>query len=216
MPEIVTTSLSFFEVEIEFAEPNLKIWLDRIAIVEAVYFALRPWNISVDDIEVIQTGKPSEQGVKFRIPEKRASFFFSSAACRFSRDSTSWQTAEETIQILDAALTAFNQHSNTKSKSFKAAVALHVQPKTKPFIEILAPVIPLPMASLENEPAQSMAAIVKWPNRRVTVDGSAQIANGIFIRYERDFSADAGYETMARQLYSDEEQVFGMLDIKEE
>lgn len=71
------------------------------------------------------------------------------------------------------------------------------------------------MASLEN-PAQSMAAIVKWPNHRVTVDGSAQIANGIFIRYERDFPAETDYETMAKQLFADEEQVFGMLDIKEE
>jgi hypothetical protein len=31
MPEIVDTHLSFFKAEIEFVEPNLKIWLDRIA-----------------------------------------------------------------------------------------------------------------------------------------------------------------------------------------
>src|ERR1700730_17073906 len=119
MSENITTTLSFFEVEIEFEEPNIKVWLDRIAIVEAVYAALRPWNISVDDIEVIQTGKPSEQGVKFKIPEKRASFFFGAGACRFTRDSTNWQTAEETIQILDAALKAFNEHSYTRIKTFK-------------------------------------------------------------------------------------------------
>lgn len=83
-----------------------------------------------DDTDVIQIGKPSDQGVKFRIPGKRASFFFSAAACRFTRDSTNWETAEETIQILDAALVAFNQHANTTIKTFKAAVALHVQPKT--------------------------------------------------------------------------------------
>ena len=50
MPEIVTTTLSFFEVEIEFVEPNIKLWIDRVAIVEAVYAALRQWKITVDDI----------------------------------------------------------------------------------------------------------------------------------------------------------------------
>jgi hypothetical protein len=216
MPEIVDTHLSFFEAEIEFVQPNLKIWLDRIAIVEAVYAALRPWNISVDDVEVIQTGKPSEQGVRFKIPEKRASFFFGAAACRFNRDSTNWQTAEETIQILDAALKAFNANSNTEVKTFKTAVALHVQPRTKPFIEILRPIIPQPLAELENEPSKSMAVIVKWPDRRVTVDASAQIANGIFVRYERDFAGNTSYEDIAKQLYADEMQIFGMLDIREE
>ena len=216
MPETVITSLSFYEDEIVFVEPNIKIWLDRVAIVEAVYAALRQWNINVDDIEVITTGKPSEQGVKFKIPEKRASFFFGASACRFTRDSTNWQTAEETITILDSALSAFQAHSNTKVKTFKTAVALHVQPKTKKFIDVVNPVIPPPMAALDKETAQSMAIIVKWPSHRVTIDGSAQIANGIFIRYERDFEGGTDYETIAKQLYVDEMQVFGMLDITEE
>jgi hypothetical protein len=216
MPEIVTTSLSFFEAEIEFVQPNIKIWLDRAAIVEAVYTALSRWNITVDDIDVITIGKPSEQGVKFRIPEKRASFFFGAGVCRFNRDSTNWDTAPETIAILDAALTAFHQHSNTKVKTFKTAVALHVQPNTRKFIDLVTPLIPPPMAALYKEPAESMAAIVKWPHHRVTVDGSAQVANGLFIRYERDFPADTDYETMAKQLHADELAVFAMLDIAEE
>jgi hypothetical protein len=216
MTEIVDTHLSFFEAEIEFVEPNLKIWLDRITIVEAVYAALRPWKITVDDVEVIQVGKPSEQGVRFKIPEKRASFFFGAGACRFNRDSTNWQTAEETIQILDAALNAFHANSNTEVKIFKTAVALHVQPRTKPFIEILRPFIPQPLAGLEQKPPKSMAVIVKWPDRRVTLDGSAQLANGIFIRYERDFAGNTNYQDMAKQLYADEMQIFTMLDVKEE
>jgi hypothetical protein len=74
MPEIIETHFSFFEVEIEFTEPALKLWLDRIAIVEAVYAAMHPWNITVDDVEVITTGKPSEQGVRFKIPKKQSQY----------------------------------------------------------------------------------------------------------------------------------------------
>jgi hypothetical protein len=216
MPEIVETHLSFFEAEIEFAEPNLKLWLDRIAVVQAIYTALRPWNVSVDDIEVISTGKPSEQGVKFKIPSKRASFYFGAGSCRFTRDGTNWQTAPETIAIFDAALQAFNSSSPMELKTFKTAVALHVQPKTKPFLEILTPLIPPQLAAFDSQPANAMAMIVKWPDHRVTIDGSAQIANGLFIRYERDFPGTTDYETMAKQLYTDELQIFTMLDIAEE
>jgi hypothetical protein len=216
MPEIVETHLSFFEAGIEFVEPNLKLWLDRIAVVQAIYTALRPWNVSVDDIEVINTGKPSEQGVKFKIPEKRASFYFGAASCRFTRDSTNWQTAPETIQILDAALKAFTSNSTTELKTFKTAVALHVQPKTKPFLALLRPLIPPEIAALDTDSPTAMAVIVKWDNRRVTIDGSAQIANGLFIRYERDFPGTTEYETIAKQLYDDEFQIFRMLDVSEE
>ena len=169
----------------------------------------------MDDLEVIQTGKPSDQGIKFLIPEKRASFFFGAAACRFTRDNTNWETAEETITILDTALSAFRRRSGAEIKAFKVAVALHVQPRTKRFIEILEPLISTPIASLEPNSVQSMATIVKWPGRRVTIDASAQIANGIFIRYEREFSAETEYPSMARRLYEDELQVFVMLGIQE-
>jgi hypothetical protein len=216
MPEIIETHFSFFEVEIEFTEPALKLWLDRIAIVEAVYAAMHPWNITVDDVEVITTGKPSEQGVRFKIPEKRSSFFFGAAACKFARDNTNWNTAEETISILDAALKAFSSQSQVTFKTFKTAVALHVQPKVKPFVEIMQPIIPANMAALEGEPCKTMAIILKWPTRRVTIDGSAQLANGLFIRYERDFSGDATFDIMAKQLYADEMQIFAMLDVTEQ
>jgi hypothetical protein len=50
----------------------------------------------------------------------------------------------------------------------------------------------------------------------VTVDGSAQIANGLFVRYERDFPGNISYEDMAKQLYADELQICKMLDVVEE
>lgn len=215
MPEIVDVPLSFFEVEIEFARPNLRIWLDRIAIVESVYDALRRWGITVDDVEVIQTGKPSEQGVKFKVPEKRTSFFFSAGLCRFTRDSTSWQTAQETIDLLDSCLKAFSTNAHIELKTFKTAVALHAQPRKKPFFDVLKPLLPKPFEALGSETAKALAIIVKWQDRRVTIDGSAQIANGIFIRYEHDFPATTEYETMAKHLYADEMAIMGLLDIKE-
>jgi hypothetical protein len=58
-----------------------------------------------------------------------------------------------------------------------------------------------------------VAIIVKWPNHRVTIDNSAHIANGIFIRSERAFPADTEFEAMAKQIYADQVQIYSLLDI---
>lgn len=50
----------------------------------------------------------------------------------------------------------------------------------------------------------------------MTIDGSGHVANGIFIRYEREFSASVSYEEIAHQLRADEDGIFAMLDVKEE
>jgi hypothetical protein len=185
-------------------------------VVQALFDAFAKWNAKIDDVDVLTEGKPSEQGIKFRLPEKRASFFFGAAACKFTRDSTSWETAQETIEILDAAVTTLAKVGKVKPATFKTIVALHIQPKTLPFIEILKKIIPAPMAALESAPPQTLASVIKWNKRKVTIDGSVQIANGIFIRYEREFSASVSYEEIAHRLRADEDGIFAMLDVKEE
>ena len=50
----------------------------------------------------------------------------------------------------------------------------------------------------------------------MTIDGSGQIANGIFIRYEHQFSGTVDYEHMAARLKSDEDAIFAMLGVVEE
>lgn len=216
MPEIVTTPMSYFEVLIEYERPNVKLWLDRAAVVQALFDAFARWNVKVDDVDILTSGKNSEQGIKFRLPEKRVSFFFSPAECRFTRDSTSWETAQETIEILDTAVTTLATTGEIKPATFHTIVALHVQPKSAPFMEILKKIVPAPMAALDDTPARTMASVLKWDKRKVTIDGSGQIANGIFIRYEREFKADVSYEDVAHQLRADEDAIFAMLDVREQ
>ncbi len=216
MAEIVTTPISYFEALIEFERPNIRLWLDRADVVQALFDVFAQWNVQLDDVEILNTGKNSEQGTKFRLPEKRVTFFFSPAACKLTRDSSSWETAQETIEILDAGVTTLAKTGKIKPATYKTVVALHIQLKNTPFIEILKKIIPAPMAALDPAPADTMASVLKWKNRKVTIDGSGQIANGIFLRYEREFKADVSYEEIAHQLKADEDGIFAMLDVKEE
>jgi hypothetical protein len=216
MPEPVTTPISYFEVEMEYAEPDIKLWIDRVNVVQAIYAALRPWNITVDDVEILTTGKPSEQGIKFKLPQKLSSFFLGPSYCKFTRDNINWGVAEETILILDAAVAALLSQTAAVIVKRKTILALHLQVKTLPFIQLTAPLIPPRLSSLEKDPAKTVAIIVVWDKRKVTIDGSAQLANGVFVKLEREFDGLIAYADMAGQLKADEDQIFAMLGVENE
>lgn len=72
------------------------------------------------------------------------------------------------------------------------------------------------MVALNSEPIKAVAAVVKWDKRRVTLDGSSQLANAIFLRLEREFGTGITYDQIATQLRADEETLFEMLGIEED
>lgn len=215
MPEKVTTKLSFFETDMEFAAPFLNILLDRARLVEQIYDAFRPWNITVDDVEFVTTGKPSEQGVRFKLPRKQSAFFVGPASCKFTRDNTDWSIAEETIQMIDTAVSVIETETAMKISKRKTIIALHLQPENLPFMELLAPFVPNQLVKLEGTPVQAMATVVNWSDRKITIDTSAHVANGIFLRLERDFDGSVGYDTIAERLQKDERQVYELLGIED-
>jgi len=216
MPELITIPIAIVEIAIEYEDPSMKLLVDRAKVVDQLFRALKPWNIKVDDVEVIQDGKPSDQGVKFKLPLKRTSFFFGAAVCKLVRDDADWESAEETIKILDTGWKTLIEIGAVQAGAYKTSIALHLQPKTLPFIELLKPFAPAPLASLDSSPIRAIAAVIKWEKRRVTVDGSGHLANGLFVRLERDFEGTATFDEIAGQLKIDEDQLFDLIGVKED
>jgi hypothetical protein len=215
MPELITIPISYFEATFNYKEPNVMLWLDRAAVVQALFRALVPWRVAVDNVEVITTGKPSEQGIKFKLPEKQSAFFFGPTLCKFSKDNADWQSAEETITIMDASFSALASSGHIEAATIDTIIALHLQLKTMPFMKILGRFVPAQLAALDGD-VTTMASIVKWAKRKVIIDGSGQIANAIFLRFERQFEGTSTYQQIAEQLRADEQSLFAMLDVKED
>lgn len=214
MPELVTIPVAFFEILIDYERPDVRIWLERATIVEHIFEALRPWKIDVDDIEPVTTGKISEQGVNFKIPDKHISFFFGPSYCRLTRDALDWQLAEETIVILNALLAALLKSTRLVLAARKTKIAFHIQPRTAGFMQILSPFIPPQLGTLEDGPPATMAAVVRWPKRKVTLDASATISNALFLQFEREFDATADFLEILRYLSQDEDELFKILGIE--
>jgi hypothetical protein len=217
MPEQATVPNAYFEVNMDYVLPSAKVLTERPKLIQAMFSAFKQWEPSIDDMEVITTGKPSEQGVKLKIPAKAVGFFVGIAACKFSRDNTSWETAEETIQILDLALSTLHSIADdVEIKTRKTMLALHVQPKTLSFVRFIDPLIAPQLTSLGEGELKTAAIVVRWGNRKITFDGSSYVANGIFVRLERDFSPDISYGEIAAQLKADEDEIIGILGLEVE
>jgi hypothetical protein len=216
MAELVTIPVSFVDLAVDYERPALKLLIDRGLIVQGVFDALSPWNPSIDDIETHTTGKHSEQGVTFRIPLKRVSFFLGAASCRFVRDDADWSSAEETISILDTALSTLTKLGGMTMGTKRAAIGMHLQPRTMTFMDILKPFVAPQLAGLHNAPIRTMAVVAKWEKQKVTLDGSGVLANAVFVKIEREFESASTYLEIAHQLRADEDELFKILGVEED
>jgi hypothetical protein len=216
MPELVTIPISYFAVVIDYESPHFKLWLDRANIVQAVFNSLKSWLPCIDDVDPVTTGMPSEQGFTIKLPLKRVSIFFGPASFKFTRDSVDWQSAEETFAILDSAVTALVDVCEVILGPKRTTIAVHLQPKTTSFVDLLAPFVPHQLATLNSDPILTMATVAKWAGRKITIDGSGVVANGLFLRFEREFPTEIAYDSIARQLKSDQDELFGILGVEED
>jgi len=216
MPEKVSIPIASFDYTGEYSKPLLSALMERARIVEAVFESLSPWNIDIDNVEPVTTGKPSEQGINFRLPQKKILFFFGAGSCKFTKTDADWASAQETASVLSAATEALQRSSGAKIATQRTFIALHLQPKTKTFLEILAPFLSVGMQRLENSPVKAGASILKWDKRRVVFDGSGALANAVFVKFEREFDGEASFQQIATQLKADEDAIFRALDVEED
>ena len=62
---------------------------------------------------------------------------------------------------------------------------------------------------------KSMAIVANWPTRRITLDGSAQLANGVYIQMERDFPAEMHMDEAKEHIFKDEADMLKLLEVEE-
>jgi hypothetical protein len=219
MAELVTIPISTFEITVDYEIPSIHLWADRvqaIPVVEALFGAFAPWGITLDDMELVEQGKNSEKGLRYRLPRKKASFFFGPAFCKFIQDAADWRMAEESMAIVQAGVSTIIAIAKVNKGKQRTSLSLHLQPKIGKFIHILRPFVPPQLENLDPSPVLTLASVVKWGNRSVYIDGSGSIANAVFLKLERDFSAEQDFRTIAEQIHEDERTLFNILGIEED
>ena len=199
-----------------YDKPDIRLLEHRTAALQELLAAFAEWSPSVDDTEILNAGKPSEQGARFKISTQNASFFFGSTSCKFTKDSANSSEAEHIIKLLRLALETLHRATGVAFGSRSSVLSLHIQPTTVSFRDILRKFIVPDILTLDQETPLAMAVVTRWQKHRITLDGSAAIANGIFLQAEREFETQTSFEDMMQAIFTDEQQLFKLLDVQED
>jgi hypothetical protein len=184
-------------------------------VLQALFDALSEFKPNPDDLEVISTGKITDQGVRLRLPGQGITIFFGLAACKFTKEGAIWAEADQIISILQKFLQVLTDHGGIILGKKVAVLTLHLQPKTISFKAILLPFVDERLRKIDPAPLDAMAIVTRWPGRRITLDGSAQLANGIFAQMEREFAAEINLDQIRQNVFEDETNLFSVLDVLE-
>ena len=217
MSELVKIPLANAEYQACFERPHIDfIGLNRQRAFEAVLTALLPFNLRLENTEIVTMGTPAEHKSIFRIPERGILFEFGAEQYRFGKELSSWEAADEVRQILHAAESALMGGSGVKVASCRVIVAMHLQPLTKPREAILAPFVPEPFKIfMTQRQTQSHAHHFTFSDGDVLLDFSAVFANGIFLRFSSHFNEHPPLSEVLDKVRSDQDALFGMLGVEE-
>jgi len=215
MPVEITVPIAVFELTVKYDKPNIRLLADRAGAIQELFAAFAPWNPQLDDMEVLTAGKPTEQGIQIKIATQNASFFFGAMHCKFVKNSAVWAEADQILEILNAALEALHRATGVDYADKTSVLSLHLQPKTVQFRDIIRKFIVPEILALSTDQTTAMAIVSRWPKYRITLDGSAALANGIFVQAERQFDPTTSFDDMKATISQDEQDLFKLLDVQE-
>ncbi|HWB84978.1 MAG TPA: hypothetical protein VG675_12605 [Bryobacteraceae bacterium] len=214
MAEQITIPISIFEVTVWYQKLAVRLLVDRAELVQTLFDAFSDLKPNADDLEVISTGKTTEQGIRLRLPQGII-LFFGAAGCKFTKEAATWADADSILGHLQTFLAILTNGTGIVLGRKVTVLTLHLQPKNVSFKQILLPFITDKLRNLDPAPLDAMAVVSRWPGRRITIDGSAQLANGIFLQMEREFQPDITLDQIKQNIFDDEVNFFRLLNVEE-
>jgi len=217
MAELVKIPFADSVYQALFGRPYIAfIGHDRPRAFEAVFTALLPFNIRLENTEVLTTGTPADHKTIFKIPERGIRFEFGAQEYQFTKELANWSIAEADGQILLAAEHALMEGRNAKISSCIVTVAMHLELLAKPREEILAPFFPDPFKIfLTQRQTRTYGNHVKFADGEVLLDFSVAFANGIFLRFSSHFTGHPPLAEVLARVQSDQDALFGILGVEE-
>jgi hypothetical protein len=217
MAELVKIPYATSEYQARFERPYIAfIGQDRPRVFEAVLTALLPFDLRLENTEIVATGTPADHKTIFRIPERGIRFEFGAQDYKLTKELANWSTAEADGEILLAAERALMEGSGAKIVSCIATVAMHLQLLARPREEILAPFLPDPFkVFLPQRQVQTYGHHFKFADGEVLLDFSLAFANGIFLRFSSHFTGHPPLADVLAKVRSDQDTLFGILGVEE-
>lgn len=218
MPELVKIPAATADIVARFDRPYIGLLTgERVKVFESLVTALLPFGFRLANTEIVASGKPAEERVVFRIPDRGITFQFGAEEYRFTKDGAAWSTSEEDGLVWSAAETALATESGAMVAACTATLAMHVVPLSKTRDEVIAPFISGPFKQFTGQAPKAFGAHIRFADRReILLDYSLGYANGIFLRFSSELDGKRPIPEILAKMHDDEQQVFKMLDVHDE
>ncbi|RPJ55416.1 MAG: hypothetical protein EHM23_26275 [Acidobacteria bacterium] len=206
---------SFFEYRANFKQPITSLWQEvhRGEIISALYKAMSPWGIDLDNITWNQAAKSlSEVQLSVTVPSFFAGIQIGVGWLTMSVANPDWTRAPQIISLFQTAVDTVKDVAAQELQSQQTALGFHVRPSKKPFREIVGRFVNLKM--LQSEDARMFGVSVYYDDFSFVVDSSALVRDGVFVKLSRMFADTTRFEEMANRIYKDEETVLNLLGLK--
>ena len=205
----------FFEYHANFKEP-ITIFFSagrQAEIMDAMYKALGPWHMDFENVGWQQSAKNlREVQLNFVVPSQFASFQVGIAGVTMTALNPDWSRAPELVRLFQAGVGALKTSTGQEFQSQQTMLGFHLRPPAaRPFREIVAQFV---NAELLGNDATMFGVSVYYTDHALTLDSSAAVQDGLFVKLVRNFTSERQFEEMAQALYADEEAALRRLGLK--
>lgn len=203
---------SYFEYKAIVSNPMFSAWTLPNALVEALFPALRTWNVGLGDISWNKESTSFQDlQVTFNVTQLRAILRVGLDSIGCVAVNPDWSEAAVLVDLFQTAIGMVCRTGKTDIASHEDVLAMHVKPGDKNFRDI--------MAALINEnllgSAQMYGASVYREDSSVILDKSVKYEGGLFVRLHRKLPVGTDFMQVAKTLYEDEVRTLRLLGLEE-
>jgi hypothetical protein len=188
--------------------------LDTVA-VGAVFEALRPWNISLEQVVFKdEAANLAEEAITFNLFGGRITFVLNPGGCGLGVGNPSWSEAGLITQIASAAVGAALRATGAKRGKQLGSITMHLTPHAGIIRDITSKFVKLDLDKLTGAPAHNFGFSVYQDDLLWVVDKSAMFEKSLFVRMDRTVQPEAPFEQLAQKLNEDENKLLDLLGLE--
>jgi hypothetical protein len=211
---IADVPLGFFEYRAMFKEPIFSAWYDgKTALIKEMYKVLLPWGVDLEKISWSQTPRNlKEAQITFSVPNPSISVNIGIGGVTIIVSNADWSQASVVSSLVQAVLGSVLEVGATDVQSHQTVLGFHVKPGPKPFREVMKEFIDT--KALGKDDSSMLGLVLYGAEHSILIDASASLADGLFVKVTRVFSAATPFEEMAAILWKDEESLLHRLGFR--
>src|SRR6266700_84445 len=204
--EIANIPESYLEYRADFKAPLFDWWRQPNQVVEALYGALKPWNVNLGNAFWEKDPKTiREAQIVFNVERLSAIIKVGMESATFSSVSPDWTAAEHLISLFDLVMSTIKTAGRAEIAAQEGLLAMHVRQGSQSLQGAMEGLVNVQKLG----PSQMYGVSVYGEETTLLLDKSQKYTDAVFIRVSRKFSASVGFADIAEAIYADEIKALG-------